>query len=102
MLYKWRLSDKGNRREAEWLPIETIDDSRGEKINRTTAEGVVFITHPPDLRTEPSVEPFHDEKESKPADFTQRLLKNFKLDAEAEAEWRALLKIHEFGRTVIA
>ena len=32
----------------------------------------------------------------------EHLLKNFKLDAEAEAEWRALLKIHEFGRTVIA
>ena len=96
MTYKERLSTRGDSREAEWLPIERQKDLKGNEINATTNSGVTFIDHPPDLRSNPLIEPFHEEKEDKPADSARRVLKTFKdsLDPEATADWQALQQLH--------
>ena len=58
--YKSRLTWMGTAHDAEWAPIKRILTDAGER-NVTTAEGVQFVTFPPDvLRHEPLREAFDD------------------------------------------
>lgn len=107
--YKDDIAYKGSAREAEWSPIETIEEemptmdgegSEKVKVNVSKPRGVRFIMRPPDLRIPPRKDPFkksEDGDETTIAENISRLLRKRDLPEEAQRSWKALEKLHAQG-----
>jgi hypothetical protein len=98
--YKPHLSTTGTAREAEWLPIETTEKN-GFLANVTTEDGVIFIPHPPDLRTEPLREEWELVKGEGPVGAhkaMQRILgkrESWELSDAGALDWKTLAELHK-------
>lgn len=68
------------------------------KANRTTEEGVIFVTHPPDFSREPGREAFDQEKALLPASYCKAIAgRRDELSEEDAASWKSLEALHNLG-----
>ena len=103
VLYKGRLSDKGDSRNAEYGPVRevtttgtTIGSER--TVTETLPEGVVFVMQPPNLSTEPSRERFSEKMDI--AALAEQVVAarrgtHMELSAQSEAEWSAFKSLYQ-------
>ena len=102
--YKDRLSRVGTHKNAEWAPVVKVTEpgptpgSAAIERTVTTADGVLFIPHPPDLRREPKREEWHDEKPHDVAHVCKKILEvrhRLDLTVEARKEWHLMHSLHK-------
>ena len=102
--FKDRLSRVGSNINAEYGPIERVDvpcPATGSGTVKKTVEterGIVFIPYPPDLRREPGIEDWVEDKALGAAKACRKALTvrhQSDLTPEACREWRVLASFHE-------
>jgi hypothetical protein len=92
---KDRLSRVGTAREAEYSPIETVQNADGTKRNVTMVKGIRFMMTPPDLRCSPSMEAYCEKNLDKPSLAARGVPAAFPhLSADSVDDWHALHTLH--------
>ena len=103
--FKGAVSYNGSARQAEWGPIQPgkkwmpSPDGEGQvqvDVNDSKPFGVRFVTKPPDLREEPSREPFADAKVDKVVEAVRKIIevRGDDLTPHGMAHWEALRAFH--------
>ena len=104
--HKHAVAWTGSSTDAEWAPVEektrSIPSPDGDglcdqKYNATTPNGLLFVTHPPDLTVECKREAYSEKAEFVPTDSIRKILSKRADDlAPADkAHWQALQQVHE-------
>lgn len=96
--YKDRLSRKGTTTNCEFGPIETVSGPDGAERTQETADGILFVPRPPDLRREPPKEAFDTDDAAKMAKGCKAVLANRHASDLSKADrqsWLALQSFHE-------
>ena len=104
--HKHAVAWTGSSTDAEWAPVEektrSIPSPDGDglcdqKYNATMPNGLLFVTHPPDLTVECKREAYSEKAEFVPTDSIRKILSKRADDlAPADkAHWQALQQVHE-------
>ena len=101
--FKKNLSDSGSYYDDEWGPLERVREktSADEPVqaNRTLAQGVVFVAHPPNLTIEPPREETDEKGRDHGREAIKRVLsrKDLTEKPRERAFWQAMYHIHGSG-----